>query len=78
MNLLAYKFETTVLENGIIQIPDFKHFVDQEIEIFIVIKSPPKKQKKLTADDFINKWSGFLTTTNTDDLKYQYLNEKYK
>jgi len=78
MNLQAYKFETTVLENGIIQIPDFKDFVNQEIEILVFMKPHPVKRKKLTVDEFINKWAGFITSTNTDDLKFQYLIEKYK
>jgi len=78
MNLQAYKFETKVLENGFIQIPDFKNFVNQEIEILVFIKPMQTKRKKLTADEFINKWAGFIASTNADDLKYEYLNEKYK
>ncbi len=78
MNLHVYKFETKILENGIIQIPDFKNFVNTEIEILVFLKPSPIKQKKISADEFINKWAGFITAANTDDLKYQYLNKKYK
>ncbi len=78
MNLQAYKFQTIVLENGLIQIPDFKNYINQEIEVFVILKPSQKKQKKLTTDEFINKWAGFLTSTNVDDLKYQYLTKKYK
>jgi hypothetical protein len=78
MNLHVYKFETKILENGIIQIPDFKNFVNKEIEILVFFKPSPIQRKKLSVDEFINKWAGFIKATNTDDLKYQYLNEKYK
>ena len=75
----AYKFVTKVLENGIIKIPEIVNYVNQEIEIFIVLKSKfHKREKKISADEFLNKWTGFLSDINTDDIKYQYLTEKYK
>jgi hypothetical protein len=78
MNIHAYKFDTTILENGIIQIPEFKNYVNQEIEIFVIMKTETSMKKNLSANDFINKWAGFLSSSNVDDLKFQYLNEKYK
>jgi len=80
MELQAYKFETTVLENGLIQIPDFMNYINQEVEIFVVLKPIQKEEnkKKITTSEFIKKWAGFLTITNTEDSKYQYLIEKYK
>ena len=32
----AYKFATTVLENGIIKIPELEAYADQKVEVFIV------------------------------------------
>ena len=55
----AYKFATTVLENGIIKIPELKDYADQKVEVFVVLK--PKKNIKLsnkTIDDFFIKWAG--------------------
>ncbi len=77
----AYKFETTVLENGIIQLPQISKFVNREIEIFIVLKQKDKeinKVSKLTIDQFTDKWKGFLKGSNPDDSKFKYLSEKYK
>jgi hypothetical protein len=51
--------------------------IAKEAEIIIV----PKQETKLSqlkTFDFIAKWSAFLTNINTDDLKYQYLTDKYK
>lgn len=75
----AYKFATTVLENGIIKIPELKDYTDQKVEVFVVIK--PKKNIKLsskTMDDFFIKWAGAFSVAQTDDVKYNYLMEKYK
>jgi len=77
----AYKFETIVQENGIIQLPQISKFVNQEIEIFIVLKQTDKRSdndKKLTIDQFANKWKGFLKGSNPDNSKFNYISEKYK
>ncbi len=76
----AYKFETTVLENGIIQIPEIADFVDSSVEIFMVIKPQGKHsdvKKTHNVDQFLKKWTGFLKEENTDEAKLQYLQEKY-
>jgi len=82
MNIQAYKFETAVLENGVIKIPEFKNHVNEEIEVFIVIKGIQNKnkptEKKITADEFLYKWAGAFTVSDVDDSKYRYLMEKYK
>jgi hypothetical protein len=75
----AYKFATTVLENGIIKIPELKDYADQKVEVFVVLK--PKKIIKLsdkTIDDFFIKWAGAFSVTQTNDVRYNYLMEKYK
>jgi len=73
----AYRFETRITKNGLIQIPLSNQLFDKEVEIIIL---PKHKQKtaKLSSSDFVNKWTGFLKNSNTDDLKFQYLSEKYK
>jgi hypothetical protein len=43
----ALKFKTKVLENGIIQIPEIESYVNQEVEISVVlIPIKPIRQKK--------------------------------
>lgn len=75
----AHKFATTVLENGILKIPELKVYTDQKVEVFVVIK--PKKNNNLskkTMDDFFAEWAGVFSIAQTDDVKYNYLMDKYK
>ena len=74
----AYKFATTVLENGILKIPELSSYADQKVEVFVVLK--PKKNLKTVnkkMDDFFVKWAGIFPIAQTDDVKYNYLMEKY-
>ena len=69
--LQAIKY-TTVLENGIIKIPQFEKYVNQEVDIFVVLKtSTIKETKKQSVDVFLDKWTGFFSETNSDDIKYK-------
>jgi hypothetical protein len=75
----AYKFATTVLENGIIKIPELRGYADQKVEVFVVLK--PKRNIKpgnKKIDDFFMKWAGIFKIAQTDDVRYNYLIEKYK
>lgn len=77
MDMQAFKFETRISKTGQIKLPLKNHLFDKEVEIIIV----PKKSIKTSdfnINDFIDKWSGFLTNINIEESKYQYLNEKYK
>ncbi len=75
----AYKFETTVLENGMIKIPQINKYANQKVEVFVVLKSTNiVKSEQKSIDEFLNKWSGFFSEVDTDDDKYNYLMEKYK
>nr|VFK15901.1 MAG: hypothetical protein BECKLPF1236A_GA0070988_101356 [Candidatus Kentron sp. LPFa]VFK31249.1 MAG: hypothetical protein BECKLPF1236C_GA0070990_101326 [Candidatus Kentron sp. LPFa] len=50
----AYKFETTVLRNGIIQLPEISKFANCRIEVFIVVNQPNEQtdtpKKKTTSE----------------------------
>ncbi len=74
----AYKFETTVLENGTIQIPEIASFAHQRVEIFIVVKPTVKKEsrKQRTIENFLAKWTRFIKGFDPDELKIRYLQEK--
>ena len=76
----AFKFETTVKENGVIQIPEIARLAHQQVEVFVVVR-PTVQQKagKLQAvENFLAKWRGLLKDFDPDELKFQYLQEKYK
>ena len=75
----AYKFETTVLENGIIKLPQFEEYINRRVELFIVLKpSIVEKKQESTADKFLEKWTGFAKGIDPDTEKFNYLMEKYK
>jgi hypothetical protein len=75
----AYKFATTVLEDGIIKIPELKGYADQKVEVFVVLKHKRNiKPCKKTIADFFVKWAGAFPIAQTDDVKYNHLMEKYK
>jgi hypothetical protein len=76
----AYKFETTILDKGVIQIPEMAGLAHARVEVFIVIKEAKsvKTQKSQTIQEFLEKWTGFLEGVNPDDAKLQYLQDKYK
>ncbi len=74
----AYKFETTVLENGIIKVPQLDKYKNQQIEIFIVLKSQKKnKKQKVSTNEFLKKWTGFIPEIDADTERYNYLTDKY-
>jgi len=75
----AYKFETFVLENGYIQIPEFKKFENKKIQISITFMEPEMiVEKKKVLKDFFEKWGGFFSVEEIDDDRFNYLMEKYK
>ncbi len=73
----AYRFITKVSEKGIIQIPYNPTLFDKEVEIIILPKSKPKKEK-MKAIEFVDKWAGFLSNNDTENSKFNYLSDKYK
>ena len=77
----AYKFEATVSENGIIQLPEISKFANCKVEVSIVIKRQDKEvntKSKQSPEQFADKWRGFLKGISPDDSKFQYLSEKFK
>jgi len=74
----AYKFNTKVSQNGIIKIPNKQTLAGKNVEVIIVPKASSKKDN-FSAEDFIEKWAGFLSLEkDEEDYKYQYLSKKYK
>jgi hypothetical protein len=75
----AMKFDTLVRENGVLKIPELKNYVNQNVEVFVVL-NPVKNQKREPTDlsAFIEKWTGYFREITTDDIKYNYLMDKHK
>ena len=75
----TYKFATTVLENGMIKIPELENYANQSIEVIVLLKTNKSQKNNINLmDEFLFKWGGFFSTVRTDDDKYNYLMEKYK
>ena len=75
----AYKFDVKVQENGVLQIPEISRFADQEVEVFILLKTKGDVNISFeqSGTQFLDKWRGLLKGAHPDDLKSQYLQEKY-
>ncbi len=78
----AYKFETTVLEGGIIKIPELNNLANHKIELFIVEKDDIEESRDFdTYEQFSDKWKGLLKGIDIDNWKDDYIEykkEKYK
>ncbi len=68
----AYKFETTVLENGMIQIPNYQDLKSKNVEVVLLVKSSTTelKSKQQEIKAFVDKWYGFFPEIDTDDIRY--------
>lgn len=73
----AYRFITKISNTGAIQLPYSPTLFDQEVEIIILPKPTPAKEK-MKAMEFVEKWAGFLSDNDTDETKFDYLSEKHK
>lgn len=80
----AFKFETSVHEDGVIKIPEIKDLVNHEITIFIIPKEAPATKiysRKKSFAEFSKKWCGFLKNSVDDNWREEYSNfleEKYQ
>ena len=75
----TYKFETTVLENGMIQIPDFLKYKTQRVEIILMFKPQKKRiEKEKDVEDFLDKWFGYFPEIETNDVRYNAIIGKHK
>jgi hypothetical protein len=73
----AFRFETRIDQNGVIHLPLNQQLFNRDVEIIVLPKDDliPKKNASV---DFINKWAGFLSNSNIEDAKFNYLSDKYK
>lgn len=75
----AYKFETTVSQDGTFRIPECARFANQPVEVFVMVKTLEESQHEpsQSIEEFLNKWAGVLGDVDPDELKHQYLQKKY-
>lgn len=75
----ALKFVTKIGKHGIIKIPALESYANKKVDVIVTLKSEEKdKTTQNNIDDFLNKWAGFFSQVDTDDVKYNYLMEKYR
>jgi hypothetical protein len=77
LDMRAFKFDTRISKDGTIQIPFTPTLFNTEVEIIIVPKVVKKRIIK-AGRKFVEQWSGFLNSNDTDSSKFDYLSEKYK
>ncbi len=74
-----YRFETTVLDNGTIFIPDFEKFKKQNVEVSLILKSEPTiENKEEILNQFLDKWFGHFPQIETEDVRYNAIIGKEK
>ncbi len=75
----TYKFETTVQENGIIQIPEIAGLAHQRVKVFVVV-CPAIEQEtgKQAVENFLDNWQDFLKGLDPDELKSQLPDDPIK
>jgi len=73
------RFDTLVRKNGVLKIPALENYVDQNVEVIVVVKGQNQiPTAKNDISTFLEKWTGFFEDITTDDIKYNYLMEKHK
>jgi hypothetical protein len=75
----AYKFETVVLEGGIIKIPQLNSLSGNEVEIFVIEKdkkSSINNQPYKNFEEFSNKWKGLLKDADINNWKEDYIRDR--
>lgn len=78
----AYKFETTVLEDGTLKIPEIAKFKNQKVQVFLIpdysIQEENEKNNLQEIEEFINTWVGHFSDIETDDIRYNAIMGKNK
>ncbi len=77
----AYKFETTILDNGMIQVPNYQKLKSKNVEVVLLIKQQPEvelKSKNQEIQEFVDKWYGFFPEIDIDDIRYNAILGNYK
>lgn len=75
----AYRFTTKISDTGTIQLPLDPKLFNKEVEVIILPKPLSIEGKNpFKASEFVKKWAGFIKNKDTDNIKFDYLSEKYR
>ncbi len=76
----AYKFETKILEDGTIRVPNFHKLKSKDVEVVLLVKQSQvlQKSKEQEVQEFLDKWFGFFSEIDTDDVRYNAIIGKEK
>ena len=80
----TYTFETTVQENGAITIPERARWANRRVKVVLVIHpsrgASPGEETERTASvsAFLDTWRGLLKDLDPDQLRAEYLQDKYE
>jgi len=73
----SYKFSTKIDNDGKIELPDQPQLSDKQVDVIIIPKQKSSKHK-ISADEFVKKWSGILENKDIDRSKWNYLKDKHQ
>lgn len=73
----AYKFTTIIQKDGTIKIPSISQFANREVEVVILLTPTFQPAPPQNIEQFWQTWQGLLKELDPDQLKAQYLQEKY-
>ncbi|MBN2536237.1 MAG: hypothetical protein JXB88_25370 [Spirochaetales bacterium] len=67
------------IDSDIIKIPELKKFIGKHMELILIAEENEENiKKKITVQQFLDKWTGFLGEKTGKDQKLHYLKDKYK
>ena len=72
-----FRFKTKIHKNRTIKIPKSVQVTNKRVEIIVLSENEQNAEGK-AAQEFLDNWSGFLHNVNPDNLKNDYLSDKYK
>lgn len=69
-------FEAKITSTGTIKIPKYKQLLNKVVNVTIVPKIQEQSRQK-SAEEFINKFSGFLKSDNLEQRKIDRIKNKH-
>ena len=73
----VYRFKTIIRKDGRISLPPLDNLTGRNVEVTIRPIDEKPEDKIASFRVFLEKWKGILQNEDIDELKWQYLQEKY-
>ena len=64
-------YETKVLQNGILKIPEIKNIVNHKVKIILIDEDENGKEETMTYKKFLKKWLGFIKGVDAEKLRFE-------